>query len=33
VIDDYPETLVDNIITQYTQINAEEDEDKGEVVV
>ncbi len=33
VIDDCPETLVDDIIAQYTQINAEVDKDKGEVVV
>src|SRR6266536_4638090 len=33
VIDDCPETLVDDIIAQYTQINAEVDEDEGEVVV
>jgi hypothetical protein len=33
VIDDCPETLVNDIVTQYTQMNVEEDEDKGEVVV
>jgi len=33
VIDNCPETLVDDIVAQYTQINAEEDKDKGEVVV
>ena len=33
MIDDCPETLVDDIVAQYTQINAEEDKDKGEVVV